>query len=201
MIRFFKVSLIIIAMTNLIRTQAPDFCNGLKCPEYSVIDTQDKIEIREYPDSFWVSTKMKNGEQSDLIKNSFRTLFNYISGKNIQKQKIDMTAPVLVKVNSKVSFTSDDEVATMSFFLGQTDGAPEAQDSNVFLQRLESKRYAIISYSGYSNTYKQEENLRILGDYLTKAGLNFKTDYYFFAGYDSPFKFFNRHNEVWIELL
>ncbi len=189
-----------IAGLNVIKTEAPAFCNGLKCPEFYLIDAQDNIEIREYPDSFWVSTKMKNGEQSELMSNGFRTLFNYISGKNTQKQKISMTAPVLVKVNPKVSFTGEDEVATMSFFLGQTDGAPEAEDSKVYLQRLESKRYAVISYSGYSNRYKQEENLRLLGDFLTKKGLNFKTDNYFFAGYDSPFKFFNRHNEVWIEL-
>jgi hypothetical protein len=200
MIRLINL-LIVIGIMKVRNFKAPAFCNGLDCPAYSVISTQDNIEIREYSDSFWVSTKMKNGEQGELMKSGFMTLFNYISGKNDLKKKIEMTAPVLVKVDSKVPFTSDEEVAVMSFYMGQDEKAPQPNESNVFLQKLESKKYGVISYSGYSNRYKQEENLRILGNFLSKNGMKYVSDYYFYAGYDSPLRFFNRHNEVWVELL
>ena len=201
MIRALKLILILIAVMKIQNFKAPSFCNGLNCPEYSSIITQDNIEIREYAESFWVSTKMNNGEQSELIRSGFKTLFNYISGKNQRKEKIDMTAPVLVKVNPKTAFSSDDEVATMSFYLGQNENSPQPEDTNVSIGKLESKKYAIISYSGYSNKNIQEENLRTLGDFLKKNEIKFNSEYYFFAGYDSPFRFFNRHNEVWVELL
>ena len=68
--------------------KAPAFCNGLDCPEFSLISSENRIEIREYSDSFWVSTKLKDGEQGDLMRPGFMTLFNYISGKNERKQKI-----------------------------------------------------------------------------------------------------------------
>jgi hypothetical protein len=116
-----------------------------------------------------------------------------------------MTAPVLSKINSKTAFTDDEEVFTMSFFLGynlQKEGtAPIPEEEQVFLHKLESKRYGVISYSGYSNKSVQEENLRKLGNYLAKNEVKFNSNYYFFAGYDSPFTFFNRHNEVWVELI
>jgi hypothetical protein len=186
---------------------APSFCNGLECPEFSVISQSDNIEIREYKTSHWVSTNLNNGHQDDLRKTGFWRLYNYITGKNEQKLKINMTAPVLFKINASTAFSEEDQVYTMSFYLGdkfQSDdsssSAPIPTEQGVFLQKLESNRYAVISYSGYSNQFKQEENLRNLGSYLKSNQIKFNDSHYFFAGYDSPYRVFNRHNEVWVEL-
>lgn len=184
--------------------KAPEFCNGLECPEYELISSPAKnIEIRQYKKSSWVSTEMKNGSLDSLRSKGFWTLYNYISGKNENKEKIEMSAPVLVKINSKIPFSDSDVIGTMSFYLGykyENEAAPEPEDSNAYLFTLEPKKYAVISYGGYSKQKDQEENLRTLGSYLEQNNYNFVKDYYFYAGYDSPFRFFGRHNEVWVEL-
>ena len=113
-------------------------------------------------------------------------------------------APVLKKVVSKTSFTSDDLVSTMSFFLGykyQNREAPKPTFSNTFLEKISYKKVAVISFNGYLNKQKEEEHLIILGNILTKNNIKFTTEYYYTAVYDSPVMFLFRHNEVWVELL
>ena len=201
MYKLFILSFIIMSAYSF---KAPDFCHGLDCPEFKLISSQDNIEIREYSDSFWVSTLMKSENQDDLKRKGFWTLFNYINGKNEKKEKISMTSPVLLKVNSSNSFTKNESIFTMSFFLGyknQNEFAPKPEDSNTFLEKLESRKYGVISYSGFNNKKKQEEHLSKLSTYLLENNYKFNENYYFVAGYDSPFKLFFRHNEVWIELL
>jgi len=46
-----------------------------------------------------------------------------------------------------------------------------------------------------------QKNLLILGDELKQNGISFITGRFEFAGYDSPMHFWNRHNEVWVEVI
>ena len=184
---------------------APSFCGSLECPKFSVVQKlSDSIEIREYEDSNWVSVDMK-GEKEKSGKTSFWSLFNYISGKNSESKKIAMSAPVLKKLNAKTAFTADENYGNMSFFLGynfqDNEVAPKPTENGVYLNRLQSRKYGVISYSGYSNEKDQLDNLVRLGTYLSSQNIKYVNDYYFNAGYDSPYKFFNRHNEVWVELI
>ena len=36
-----------------------------------------------------------------------------------------------------------------------------------------------------------------LSEALEKDGKKYETSYYYINGYDSPWTFFNRHNEIW----
>jgi hypothetical protein len=184
---------------------AADFCNGYECPGFSVVSThENNIEIREYKDSSWFSTDMKAGSQAELTKKGFWTLFNYISGKNSQKEKIPMTVPVLLKINAKTPFSDQDQVFSMSFYAGykyQSETPPVAEDATVYFNKISSRKFATISYSGYSSQKDQEENLRKLGNLLNQKNIRFNNEQYYYAGYDSPFKFWSRHNEIWVELL
>ena len=197
----YRITLLILASIIMATSAftAPSFCHGIECPEFKTILTEGDIQIRQYVESHWVSTEMRKDNAS-----GFMTLFKYISGENETQEKMKMTAPVLKKVLSKTPFSSDDLVSTMSFFLGskyQNGQAPKPTNSNVFLEKISTKNYAIISFGGYSNKQKEEEHLIILGNFLTKNDSKFNTEYYFTAGYDSPLKFLFRHNEVWVELL
>ena len=191
--------------TSIEKFKAPSFCGGLECPEFTTIKklTQE-IDVREYRDSIWVTVDMK-GDREVSNKNSFWSLFNYISGKNMINEKIEMSVPVLVKVNSKIPFTSEEKWGSMSFFLGykyQVDKtAPLPTGDGVVLTSIKSRRYGVISYSGYSNNEKQLENLSKLGTHLSNQGISFVNDYFLFAGYDAPYKFWSRHNEIWVELI
>ena len=54
-------------------------------------------------------------------------------------------------------------------------------------------------YGGFSNIDEIQKYSEQLGEDLVEDGLGdtFRKDVFFFAGYDSPFKVFNRHNEIW----
>lgn len=199
----YKITLLILASLTLSACafEKPKFCGGLECPEFNTLASEGKIEIREYQESNWVSTKMSGENNSS----GFMTLFSYISGKNENNEKMAMTAPVLKKIQAKTPFTSDETLSTMSFYLGSKyqngqGQAPKPTNDNTFLETIAYKKVAVIVFSGYSNKQKEQEQLMILGDYLKKNNIKFNTEYYFTAGYDSPFKFLWRHNEVWIEL-
>ena len=193
--------LLIIGLVACNEWKAPDFCSSYDCPRFKTVSKlRDDIEIRDYEESKWVSVELTNRGESQ--KNSFWKLFKYISGENSKNEKMDMTAPVLFKINSQNSFSHDESIGTMSFFMSpKIQDAPTPNDGMLKLQTLAPKKYAVISYRGYSNQEDQEEHLKTLGAYLKSQNINFVRDYYFFAGYDSPFKFWNRHNEIWIELI
>jgi len=54
------------------------------------------------------------------------------------------------------------------------------------------------SFSGFAMKYdKWRDQAAALGAALEKDGLLFYKEMYWTAGYDAPFKVFNRHNEVW----
>lgn len=53
------------------------------------------------------------------------------------------------------------------------------------------------SFSGYATEKKWLEHAEELTNALDKAGEKYVKDYFITAGYDSPFRVFERHNEVW----
>lgn len=53
------------------------------------------------------------------------------------------------------------------------------------------------SFSGFASTEKYAEEAEVLAKILRNRGQAFHEDFFYTAGYDSPFKLFNRHNEVW----
>jgi hypothetical protein len=183
----------------------PSFANGYETPEFKTILTLDNIEIREYGESFWVTTEMKNNAtEKDNTKSGFWKLFNYISGTNSTQEKISMTSPVVRSISAKTAFSSNENIGKMSFYLGkkfQNGDAPSPIGENTYIEKVPFKKVAIISYGGYTSKEKELEHLKKLGDFLTNKGYKFSTDNYFTAGYDSPFKFWFRHNEVWVELI
>jgi hypothetical protein len=60
-------------------------------PEYHVIRTDGKFEIRDYPALTVVTTPM----DGDEMNRSFGQLFRFITGSNEGAEKIEMTTPVV----------------------------------------------------------------------------------------------------------
>ena len=63
---------------------------------FEIIKTNDVYEIRKYSDRLVIETATSNQNSG------FRKLFNYISGNNQTKEKINMTAPVTQVKKTKV---------------------------------------------------------------------------------------------------
>ena len=55
------------------------------------------------------------------------------------------------------------------------------------------------SYGGFNLFHKSDTELAVLKQDIERNGLlQYDNTVYFTAGYDSPFSFTNRHNEVWL---
>lgn len=130
----------------------------------------------------------------------FMRLFDYIEGDNVKKMKIPMTAPVAVEIEpGQGPFCKNN--FTVNFFVPFEDQADPAAPTNkdVFISSLPAFTAYVIVYGGYSNLDDIQKYSEQLGEDLVKDGLGdtFRKDVFFYAGYDSPFKPENRHNEIW----
>ena len=130
----------------------------------------------------------------------FMRLFKYIQGENVKKKKIPMTAPVAVIIQpGQGPFCKNN--FTVNFFVpfeDQTDPA-EPTNKDVFISTQPKFCAYVISYGGYSNIDDIQKYSEELDEALVKDGLGdtYRKVIFFYAGYDSPFRVFDRHNELW----
>ena len=150
---------------------------------YEVIKQIDSVEIRFYPSATLVETSGGG---------NFGKLFRYISGGNDSEAKIAMTAPV---------YMSEDK-SEMAFVMPVSvhqNGAPKPKGENVKLRVTEPRYVAAIRYSGYTNSSKESLHKKRLLEILQTNGIE-ATGVVEILGYDSPYKFYNRRNEVMVEV-
>ena len=155
--------------------------------EYQVIDQIDKIEIRYYP-----SAPMIRVSSNQSRNNNFGKLFRYIAGNNKNEEKIAMTTPVYMSDQSK----------TMEFVLPKkflSGKIPTPNDNDVEAYISEPKYYAAIKYSGYSNNKKEENYREKLTKTIQNSNLKILSEH-FVLSYDAPTKFYNRRNEILIQV-
>ena len=130
----------------------------------------------------------------------FLRLFDYIQGANVKKMKIPMTAPVAVQIQpGQGPFCKNN--FTINFFVPFEDQANPAAptDENVYISSFPAFTAYVKVYGGFSNFTDVQKYSEELSEELVKDGLGhtFREDLFFTAGYDSPFKLLNRHNEIW----
>jgi hypothetical protein len=98
-------------------------------PEYRVIRTDGKFEIRDYPALTVATTPM----ESSQMNRGFGQLFRFITGGNEGAEKIKMTAPVLVETTKGRK--------TMSFIMPKEaveKGVPKPAGESVTLSTIKS---------------------------------------------------------------
>ncbi|OWF45245.1 heme-binding protein 2-like [Mizuhopecten yessoensis] len=179
-------------------TKKLDLCNGLGSPDYSVVYTNKtgNYEVRQYPESHWVTTYSTGIEYDKASRSNFRKLFNYIDGKNVKDEKVTMTCPVIVLVTPGPGPTCTSNFS-MSFFVDPAAKAPPASgDKNIQFTTIPAVKVYVRDFPGFANYEKYREEGLSLMSAIGDTSL-YHTEFYYTAGYDSPFKLFNRHNEVW----
>lgn len=131
----------------------------------------------------------------------FMRLFKYIQGENAEKKKIPMTAPVAVQIQpGQGPFCKNN--FTVNFFVPFADQKAPIPPTNpdVFTSTFPELCAYVKVYPGFgSNTDAIQEQSTELAEALEKDGLGdtYRKDVIFYGGYDSPFRPFNRHNEIW----
>ena len=173
---------------------------------YTVIKSDGDIEIREYEETV-VAEVTVDGTRKEAPSKAFRTLFKYISGENIAKQEIPMTAPVSQELKSqKIAMTApvsqeqtDEGTWTIAFYMPNDmdfENTPLPKNDNVNIRKIPSKQKITIRFSGRStdsNIAEHEAELKqyIVDNKIEVAGAPM------YAFYNPPWTlWFMRRNEV-----
>ena len=124
---------------------------------YEVVSSNKIYEIRKYSDRLAVETITTSQN------NSFRKLFNYISGANKDNKEIKMTTPVTqIETEGKM---------TMQFYLPSKyniENAPSPSRSDIKIVNIEGGYYAVIKYSGRTSDKNFIKHKNILKNELVK---------------------------------
>ncbi len=182
---------------------------AIETPKYNTIKSSNEFELREY-DSYVTAEVEVEGSFDEAGNKAFRALFNYISGNNIKKQSLEMTAPVEQKssgeslsMTAPVEQKGKDGKYTLSFVLPDSvkiDTAPTPNDPKVVLKNNPPRKIASITYSGFWSEDNYNEHLTKLLEWIQSEGLVKKSEP-IYARYNAPFSlWFLRRNEILIEV-
>ena len=143
--------------------------------KYDVVKSNETYEIRKYSDRLAVQVIKKNQN------NSFRKLFNYISGNNETNEEIKMTTPVTqMKKEGNM---------TMQFYLPtkfNKDNVPNPSSSDIEVIIIKGAYYAVIRYSGRASEKNFIKHKLILENELKKDNILILSSA-IKATYNSPF--------------
>lgn len=137
------------------------------------------------------------------------SLFSYISGANLNWTKIVMTAPVLTGIVPSAGPFCSSAFAVRLYLPAMFHESPPTPipELDLTFERWSKQTIAVRKFSGYagdSNVAQEAEKLAIsLGDseYVKNATYPINgEDSYAIAQYSSPFQFWNRVNEVWVNI-
>ncbi|KAL0993586.1 hypothetical protein UPYG_G00110110 [Umbra pygmaea] len=175
------------------------FCTETKeCLLYDLVCKGDNYEVRHYSSAKWVTTDEESYFMDKAIYTAFMRLFKYINGSNNADVNIDMTAPVIIKVNEMKNMWQQ-SVYTLSFLLPSEHqlNPPQPTDEKVYFTDMPDMNVYVRSYGGYILCLTAKFNSMALQKQLDKVQATYNKDYSYSVGYNSPMKILNRHNEVW----
>lgn len=166
---------------------------GYESAPYSVVRSEGRFEIRDYPSLVVVETPMRGAR--DGSDGSFNRLFRYISGSNADDEKIAMTTPVFM--------SGDSTNATMAFVmptqLSLTE-VPRPADEAVTVREVPAGSFAVYRFRGGRSSENEQEAWSSLETWMQSQGLSAQSTA-IYAYFDPPWiPGFLRRNEVMAQL-
>jgi len=162
--------------------------------KYRLVKKEAQYEIRFYPAATFAKIYSPGTNYKSVASSGFKKLAGYIFGGNDQGKSIAMTSPVRMEMSEKGS--------TMSFVMPekyQESDLPKPKDSGVHIVKSSPQYVAVIHFGGYADDEKIKEKRDELLQLIQKKGIKVAGDYTF-LGYNAPFQFWGRKNEVVIPI-
>jgi len=162
---------------------------------YRLVRQFEDFEIRFYPTSIMATVTSNDNTYMESSNSNFRRLAGYIFGNNENQNKISMTAPVHIQKkgnNNEMSF-----VMPSSYKMEQL---PTPNDSSVKLHYSDEGYFAALKFGGYANDKIIEQKKEKLKKLVEQFGYQ-TIDSFRFLGYNAPWDFFNRENEILVRIL
>jgi hypothetical protein len=174
---------------------------------YTVVKKDDKFEIRDYEPHI-LAEIIVEGDLEQAGNKAFNRLFGYISGDNLSRDKIEMTAPVSqeprgekIKMTAPVSLQPAGERWAVSFMMPAAytlETLPEPEDREISLRQVPARRMAAVRYSGFWSAKNYLRHKEELESWINAQGLTILGDS-IWARYNAPFTlWFLRRNEILI---
>jgi hypothetical protein len=162
--------------------------------KYRVVKKEAQYEIRFYPVATFAKIYSSGTDYKSVANSGFKKLAGYIFGGNDQNKSIAMTSPVRMEMSEKGS--------TMSFVMPekyQESDLPKPKDSGVHIVKSSPQYVAVIRFGGYADDEKIKSKRDELMQLIKIKGIKITGDFTF-LGYNAPFQFWGRKNEVVIPI-
>ncbi|KAJ8264172.1 hypothetical protein GJAV_G00146020 [Gymnothorax javanicus] len=178
-------------------SNSSEFCTETEeCLRYDLICKTELYEVRHYSPALWVSTDSEALFMEVGTALAFRRLFKYITGANEEGVKINMTAPVLIKIpeeRRKWKAT----VYTVSFLLPSAyqESPPKPTNEKLYFKTMPDMTVYVRSYGGWILSVTSGFQAYLLRKDLNTVKAQYNDTYNYAVGYDSPMKLLHRHNE------
>merc|ERR1739838_677476 len=185
--------LVLTADARLGDSELSTACTETKeCLPYVLECENENYAVRSYPSRKWVSTDASGLLMTVPTIQAFMRLYRYIAGTNEQSAIIDMTSPVIIKMNSNSEYT-------MSFLLPAEHQAnpPTPTDEEVYFTDMPAMKVYVRGYGLWITAVSHAMESGYLRQDLDEAGATYSSEFNYAVGYDSPMKMMNRLNEVW----
>ncbi len=157
---------------------------------YRLITRDGEVEIRFYPEAVMATVVSPDGTYQGSANRNFGRLAGYIFGGNKRAEKIAMTAPVHMELGTNGS--------SMSFVIPSkhsTEDLPQPNDGGVTLHSVPSEYVAVVRFGGFASDAVIQAKRDVLAKLLATKGIQLKGNFRF-LGYNPPFQWFGRRNEV-----
>ncbi|KAI6686756.1 hypothetical protein NL676_032669 [Syzygium grande] len=190
----------------------PANCKRIECAPYRVVLARPEFEIRRYGSASWISTTPINSSSyDDAVRRGFDILFSYIQGNNKRGAKLDMTAPVLVHIFPSTGPFCNSSFVVHFYVPKKYQPDPPLSDRVRPVKLPGRHSYAAVRrFGGFMNDSNIPTQVSALEKSLKAAKGNGGgtlrnhrrgTAWYSVAGYNSPFEYENRVNEVilWLD--
>ncbi len=170
-------------------------------PPHTVVLSDGDFQIRDYP-SLTIAEVTVRADRNTAAYAGFRKLAGYIFGGNAEKQKIEMTAPVIeAAAGAADSEGAGREAWTIRFVMprGSTLAKmPKPDDQTIRMVEAPPTRYAVLRFSGVAEDKSTETKTAELGSILKAHGLT-AAGPPLIAQYNPPWiPGFMRRNEIMI---
>jgi len=162
--------------------------------KYRLVKKEAQYEIRFYPAATFAKIYSPGTDYKSVANSGFRKLAGYIFGGNDQGKSIAMTSPVRMEMREKGS--------SMSFVMPekyQESDLPKPKDSGVHIVKSSPQYVAVIRFGGYADDEKIKEKRDQLLELIQSNGIKVAGDYTY-LGYNAPYQFWGRTNEVVIPI-
>ena len=181
-------------------------------PKYAVVEKEPPFEIRSY-EPMIVAEVQVDGDLDSASGQGFRLIAAYIFGQNQVREKIAMTAPVVVEEkisqSTKIAMTVPVGIEstagkwTVSFVMPAEytmESIPKPINPQVQLRQIPAVKKAVITFTGFYNEQKIAEKTLELEQWIKARNLR-PSGAPNFARYNPPWTLpFMRRNEVMINL-